>query len=202
MIKTMPHSKIKNILSTKTLSLIVIMVALSLASNYALITVPNVKFMDLFVFVSGYLMGVFPGVLVGVLAWLVYGTLNPYGFDLSIFIACIIGESLYGVVGGLFAKFKLLNLEETSKINYLNGVEYYMSNLKLGILGFLLTFIYDLLTNTAISLVYGLPLLAVIISGVKFAVLHEVSNFLFFSFGGAPLILTIKKVIFKGGENL
>ncbi len=193
--EVMLHPRSSHILSTKNLSLIAIMVALNLASNYALITVPNVKFMDLFVFVSGYLMGALPGALVGALTWLVYGTLNPYGFDLPIFIACIIGESLYGVAGGLLIELKSLNLEMSS--NRLDNAGFWANNLKFGILGFILTFIYDLLTNAAISLVYGSPLPIVIMTGGVFAIIHEVSNFLFFFFGCSPLILTIKKIMFE-----
>ncbi|MEM3051585.1 MAG: hypothetical protein QXJ40_05820, partial [Candidatus Bathyarchaeia archaeon] len=75
-------------------------------------------------------------------------------------------------------------------------------NLRFGILGFLLTFIYDLFTNIVSGVVAGLPPLIAILSGVPFAVAHEVSNFIFFLFGCNTLIVTVRKIAFKGGEKL
>ncbi|MBS7635428.1 hypothetical protein KEJ34_08135 [Candidatus Bathyarchaeota archaeon] len=185
----MRSSKSRFLLSTRTLSFVVLMTAMNLISNYAMIGIPNIKFMDLFVFVSGYVSGVVSGVLIGVLTWLVYGTINPYGFIFPILVACCVGESLYGIVGGLSAKIGLADFSEPY-------------NLKFGILGFLLTFVYDLFTNIVSGLVAGLPPLMAILNGVPFAVAHEVSNFFFFLFGCNTLIVTVRKIAFKGGEKL
>lgn len=181
--------KSRSLLSTRTLSFVALMTAMNLISNYAMIGIPNIKFMDLFVFVSGYVSGVVPGVLVGVLTWLVYGTVNPYGLILPILVACCVGESLYGVAGGLSAKIGLADF----------GGPY---NLKFGILGFLLTFVYDLFTNIVSGVVAGLPPLIAISYGVPFAIAHEASNFFFFLFGCNTLIVTVRKMAFKGGEKL
>lgn len=187
--KPMRSSKSRFLLSTRTMSFVVLMTAMNLISNYAMIGIPNIKFMDLFVFVSGYVSGILPGVLIGILTWLVYGTINPYGFIFPILVACCVGETLYGVAGGLSAKIALVDF----------GRPY---NLRFGILGFLLTFIYDLFTNIVSGVVAGLPPLIAILSGVPFAVAHEVSNFIFFLFGCNTLIVTVRKIAFKGGEKL
>jgi hypothetical protein len=185
--------------STRTLSFVSLMTAMNLISNYAMIGIPNVKFMDLFVFVSGYVSGVVPGVLVGVLTWLVYGTMNPYGFSFPILIACCVGEALYGVVGGLSARIDLAGSGES--FVGISDAGFWMDNLKFGILGFLLTSIYDLFTNIISGITVGLPPLIAIINGVPFAVAHEVSNFFFFLFGCKTLIVTVRRMAFKGGEK-
>lgn len=192
-------SRFERTFSTKKLSLIILMTAISLASSYAMIGIPNVNLMDLFVFISGYLMGAFSGIIVGVLTWLVYGTLNPLGFNLAILAATCLGESLYGFVGGLSAKLGLgLGL---SSVKVEDKMLWWV-NLKFGIIGFLLTFIYDLFTNIVSGLIVNIPPFIAIMQGIPFAVAHEVSNFFFFFFGCSALIVSIRKILLKGGENL
>ncbi|MCX8171550.1 MAG: hypothetical protein N3E47_06245 [Candidatus Bathyarchaeota archaeon] len=159
-----------------------------------MIGVPNVKFMDLFVFIGGYLMGLVPGAIVGVLIWLIYGTLNPYGFNLIILAATCLGETFYAVAGWLSAKFELC--PNVRSIRELNGRELWLTNLKFGVIGFLATFFYDLFTNIVSVVIVGLPPLIAIISGAPFAAAHEASNFIFFFFGCSPLIFAIKKLPF------
>ena len=164
------------------------MTGLCVASNYLMLSIPNVKFMDLFVFVSGHAMGPLVGILVGCFTWLVYGTLNPYGFSLPILLATMIGESLYGLVGGLASKLQLL---DPHNLSFFNG-KYWISNFKFAFFGFLLTFIYDLFTNVVSALIAELPIVVVIIFGVPFALAHEVSNFFFFFFGASVMINAVR----------
>lgn len=180
-------------LSTRVLCLVIMLTSINLASNYAMIGIPNVKLMDLIVFLSGYLLGLFPGILVAVLTWLVYGTLNPFGFNLIILIATTLSETIYAIFGWLSRKFNLgSDVIYASKIN---GRDFWLTSLKFGIVGFLATFIYDLITNIASVVIIGLPLIMAIISGAWFAFVHETSNFIFFFFGCIPLIVTLRKVI-------
>ena len=178
----------------KKISFIGIMTSLCIVTNYMLIGIPNVKFMDLFVFVSGYTMGVFPGALVGVLTWLVYGTLNPYGFNLPTLAATCTGESLYGITGGLLSG--KLKLETNGSRFYENLWE---NSLIFGVIGFLLTFTYDFFTNVVTALVFEIPLIPCLIAGIPFALIHEVSNLIIFSLLGSVIINTIQKLI--GGER-
>ena len=171
-------------------SLIAVLTAACIASNYLLIGVVNVKFMDLIVFVSGFVFGPAVGASVGIMTWLVYGTLNPYGFLLPIFIATSIGESLYGIIGGLLG---------------LRGIEYLGAKLtvsiKFAIVGFLLTFIYDLATNIVSGLSVGIPLPIALVSGIPFALAHEASNAAFFFVGALPLISAIDRLLPRGGDD-
>jgi len=182
----------------KKLSFIGIMTSLCVSTNYLLLGIPNVKFMDLFVFISGYTMGSLSGALVGALTWLVYGTINPYGFNLPTLIATCIGESLYGIVGGFS---KRLGLRTSSEPFRISDIKFWKENLMLGIIGFLLTFTYDLFTNVVTAIVFEIPLFTWIVLGVPFAVIHEASNFLLFFSLGSLLINAIRKITFMGGEK-
>ena len=169
---------------TQRASIIAVMTAACIASNYLLIGVVNVKFMDLIVFVSGFAFGPTVGASVGVMTWLVYGTLNPYGFSLPILIATSFGESLYGIAGGL------LGTRGAEAIG--RGVT---AGLKFAITGFLLTFVYDLITNIVSGLSVGIPLNIALMTGIPFAIAHEFSNAAFFFIGASPLITAIGRLI-------
>ncbi|MEM1550755.1 MAG: hypothetical protein QXR13_02335, partial [Candidatus Bathyarchaeia archaeon] len=166
----------------------------NLASNYVMIGIPNVKFMDLIVFVSGYLIGLIPGILVGIFTWLIYGVLNPLGFNLVILVATCLSETVYAIFGWLSKRSIGSSVIASLEIN---GGSFWLTNLKFGIIGFFATFLYDLITNIASVVIVGLPPVMAIISGAWFATVHEVSNFVFFFFGCIPLIATLRKIIPK-----
>ena len=168
------------------ISIIAIMTAACIASNYLLIGIFNVKLMDLIVFSSGFLFGPFVGASVGILTWLVYGTINPYGFSLPVFFSTSIMESLYGIVGGLLGSNESTFLDEGLVLNF-----------KFGVIGFLLTFLYDLVTNVISGLSAGIPLSVAIITGIPFGIVHEGSNAVLFFFGASPLISSVSRFISK-----
>jgi uncharacterized membrane protein len=169
-------------------SVIAVMTAACIVSNYLLIGVFNVKLMDLIVFSSGFLFGPSVGASVGILTWLVYGTLNPYGFSLPVLVATSLMESVYGIVGGIIGKRGKMGVGLTS-------------NLKYGIIGFLLTFLYDLVTNIVSGLSAGIPLGVALITGIPFAIAHEGSNAAFFFLGASPLISAVGRLIPNGGKD-
>jgi len=182
--------KLNPSLSTQKLGFIAVMTALCVTSNYAMIGLPNIKFMDLFVFVSGYCFGTLPGILVGVLTWLVYGTLNPLGFSLPILAATSMGEAFYGLVGGLSRDMGL----RVPGFSMMGKKEHWISNFKIALVGFILTFLYDLFTNIVSGITVGLSIPVALINGIPFAILHEGSNLAFFFWGGAPLIMAVQRI--------
>ena len=157
--------------------------ASAIATNYLMIGALNVKLMDLIVFTSGYIMGSWLGALTGALVWLVYGTINPFGFSLPIFASTVLGETIFGIAGGLFSRQE--------------------SNTGLGfdpwaaITGFLLTFVYDLFTNIVSGVTAGVPIPLALITGIPFTLAHMISNTVFFGFGFKPLVNSINKVMVK-----
>jgi hypothetical protein len=164
------------------------MTAACVATNYLLIGLTNVKFMDLIVFISGLAFGATVGSSVGVLTWLVYGTLNPYGFSLPILFATSLSETIYGLAGGILGRLGLFTYASLGRNRVLT------EGLKFAAVGFLLTFVYDLLTNVATSYSLGLPLIPVLVVGIPFSLLHEVSNAAFFFLGVPPMLKLIKKL--------
>jgi len=187
---------------TKQISFVGVMTALCISSNYLMIGLSNVKFMDLLVFISGYVMGSTSGASVGILSWLIYGTLNPYGFNLPTLLATCIGESLFGLVGGVY-RIRNTNSMPSKALDrrrILLKKSFWASNIKMGVLGFLLTFSYDIFTNVVTGIVFEVPLAVYIIAGIPFTVVHEVSNFFFFFLGGNALIGAIKQITSEGGE--
>jgi len=182
-------------LSTRKVSFIGIMTALCISTNYLMIGLVNVKLMDLLVFVSGYVGGISAGVSVGILTWLVYGTINPYGFNIPTLIATCVGESFYGITGGLLGKS--LREDRSFRSLKLTKKGFWETSIKFGIAGFISTFMYDMFTNLITSLVFDIPLIPYIAMGIVFTTIHEVSNFLFFFFGGDVLVNAVMKIMVR-----
>ncbi len=181
------------------------LVALSLATNYVLIWLPNVKIMDLIVFSSGFCFGSFVGVCTGALIWAVYGSLNPYGFDFLIWIAAMICESIYGIVGGTLRRLNPSIFEKSSRKRPL------LINYEFALAGLLATSAYDLLTNLVSGISFSWlyfgsvnwPIVAgIMVSGVPFALIHEFSNAVLFFFGAVPLLLAVKELREHGYARL
>ena len=188
----------KNIrfLPTRKVSFIGVMTALCISTNYLMIGLVNVKLMDLLVFVSGYIMGASVGASVGVLTWLVYGTLNPFGFNIPTLIATCVGESFYGIIGGLLGKSQRKKSSFPPSMS-LTEKSFWKTNIKFGIAGFISTFTYDMFTNLITSLVFDIPLILYIAMGIVFTTIHEISNFLFFFFGCNILVNAIMKIMLR-----
>ena len=86
-------------------ALIPVFTALSLATNYAMIDIPNVKLMDAFVFIAAFLFGLEVGLGTAISIWAVYGFINPYGQDdLTLLLFLMTGECLYAVAGALLSR--------------------------------------------------------------------------------------------------
>jgi energy-coupling factor transport system substrate-specific component len=167
---------------SKRVAILAIFTASAVSTNYLLIGVPNIKFMDLIVFSGGYVFGAKFGSTVAILTWLVYGTLNPFGFSILILLATMTGEVLFGIAGGFLGK----RWEKSST---------WGPDLRFGILGFLLTFLYDLYTNIISAFVAGIPVPIALITGIPFSIAHEFSNATFFMFGIPPITLSLQKVL-------
>jgi uncharacterized membrane protein len=86
-------------------TLIPVFTALSLATNYAMIDIPNVKLMDAFVFIAAFLFGLKVGLGTAISTWAVYGFINPYGQDdATLLLFLMAGECLYAIAGALLSR--------------------------------------------------------------------------------------------------
>tara|TARA_Y100000741_G_scaffold176009_1_gene133568 strand:+ start:127 stop:648 length:522 start_codon:yes stop_codon:yes gene_type:complete len=156
--------------------------ALAIGMGFSLILVPNIELITVIVFISGLMLGCKWGALVGGTAIFIYSGLNPMGSGLSfppLFFMQILGMGITGFTGGLFSRFFL---EKETKV---------FSLITLGFLGFTCTFIYDFLTLISYPLSAGLGvsgMIAALVKGIGFTLLHEISNAIVF-------VVTIPKVI-------
>ena len=172
-----------------TVTIIVTLTAFCVVTNYALVGVPNVNIMDFIVFIGGFCFGPFAGALIGILSWAVYGVINPYGFVPQVWLATMFSESIYGLIGGLLGK----NFASTDFNNQRLGL-----SILCGTMGFILTLIYDLITNVVYALTFGIPIVVAIVFGVPFAVSHEISNAAIFGVGSVALIEVVRKLLGGG----
>lgn len=172
------------------IAVIAVLVALATATNYAMIPLYNVKLMDIIVFIGGFLFGPVVGASIGVFSWTVYGTLNPLGFSVNIWVATMLSETVFGVVGGL-----------VGKTSYDFRVQRAGLCLSFAALGGLLTFVYDIATNVVWGYTCGPSILFAVVFGfVPFSLIHIVSNILFFGVGCVPAISAVSNLI--GGDRI
>ena len=173
-------------IDSRKIALLALLSAAAIASNYLLIGVANIKFMDLIVFTSGFIMGPLMGAVTGCMVWLVYGTINPFGFSLPILVATMLGEALYGVVGGIYGR--------NSQVDGV-GV-----NMWTAFIGFITTFVYDVFTNIVSAYTVGIPISVGLVTGIPFMLAHVLSNTVFFGVGFQPLSSSINKVLGEKNE--
>jgi hypothetical protein len=181
--------------------LIAVFTAECLASNYAMIALPNVKLMDALVFMAAFLFDWTVGIGIAVSTWAIYGFVNPYGqagFPLIFFL--MIGECFYAIGGA--------GLRRTSIAKQLLDERRLSSDLSImvifGIAGLTLTFAYDVLTNFAtymfVSNSLYQALLIGVITGAPFAILHEFSNLWFFALVSPAAIMVAHRFTINQGS--
>jgi hypothetical protein len=157
--------------------LIAVFTAECLATNYAMIALPNIKIMDALVFIAAFLFDWTVGVGIAISTWAVYGFVNPYGqagFPLILFL--MMGECFYAIGGA--------GLRKTSVAKQLLAERRLSADFAViamfGTAGLALTFAYDVLTNFAtyifVSNSLYQALLIGLVTGAPFAILHELSN--------------------------
>ncbi|MGB9718474.1 MAG: hypothetical protein ACPL4E_08560 [Thermoproteota archaeon] len=173
-------------LLAKRVAMLAVLTALAISSNYVLISLPNVKLMDAIVFASSMAMGLKFGAILATLIWMVYGTLNPYGFSLPTLIVVTLSEMIY-----------VLSSKIPPALGFkADGVNIHNS-LVLASIGLFSTLIYDLATNAFVGyLFYGSVLMGLVTMNfpIPMGIIHELSNALFF-----PIAVPVIYRVLKGG---
>jgi hypothetical protein len=184
--------------STKVM-ITAVFTALALATNYALIGIPNVKIMDTLVFIAAFFFGLRLGISVAVSIWLVYGFVNPYGVDTFLMLSFLmIGECFYALAGfALKRSFVARDLVKGTK-------EYQRVSITFGLVGLLATFAYDILTNfgswvLGTSSLYQAFVIGNII-GSPFSVAHEASNVVFFATIAPAIVVAASRLGFRTSQ--
>ena len=160
--------------------------AIAVGMGFSLMFIPNIELITVVVFLAGVYLGMGWGGLVGFTAMGIYSGLNPMGSGLSfppLFLMQVIGMALAGIIGGLV---RPLIIEK--KINFLLMAS-------LSFIGFTITLIYDLLTLLSYPISAGLGfsgILAALLKGLGFTLLHEISNAVVFTATVPPVLRYIK----------
>jgi hypothetical protein len=170
-------------LSARKLAWSGVLIALAIVLKLPILSVPNVEFLTFVIFSSGYLLGMIEGMIVGIISMSIYTSIiTPYGLPpLPIAFAQILSIVLIGFAGGLIYRLNILDLLES-----------FLPYLIMGLLGLILTLIYDLLTNLAVAYVMG-QFIPVMIAAIPFVAIHLLSNFVIFLVF-TPLLLKMSRV--------
>ena len=142
--------------------------ALPIVLKIPIFQIPNVEFFSFVVFASGFLLGIIEGGIVGALSMSIYTLVNPYGPPpVPVGIAQVLSMIFIGISGGFFFS-----------LNLFRGLKF-ATFIGMGIAGFLLTLVYDILTNLGVVIVAG-EFVPVMLAGVPFALIHLFSNAIIF----------------------
>ncbi len=154
-------------------ALIAILAALTIGGNYALSAIPNVELSSVMVFLSGFLFGPLIGILVGLIAMTIYQLMNPWGAFIPPIGLAVIGCTMFiGFVGGILGRnFQLSATKEEIPLRW---------HLWPALFGVMITFFYDMVTNLAYCITFGVPFVIAFITGSPFMVLHTVTNCILF----------------------
>lgn len=174
----------------RRLTLISLFAAAMVALGLTFITVPNVELVTLTCFLAGVFLGTRDGIAAAALGEGLYSFLNPMGAaPPPLFLAQVIGMSLAAFVGSMSAKdtFWLFVRFKIDKTKW----PIWKSSIFFGVLGLLLTLIFDLLTTASFLLFAGLSVekfIASLVFGMYFYFLHIGFNTLIFA-GVLPVII-------------
>lgn len=176
-------------LLAKRVASLAVLAALAISSNYVLISLPNVKLMDAIVFASSMAMGLRFGAVLSILIWMVYGTLNPYGFNLPTLIVVTLSEMIYV----LFSRIPPALGFKATGANIHNS-------LVLASVGLFSTLVYDLATNAFVGyLFYGSILIGLVTMNfpIPMGIIHEFSNALLF-----PIVVPVIYRVLKNDNTV
>ena len=179
-------------MKTRRVATASIMIALCIATNYALLFIPNVKLMDVLVFTSGFVFGLWTGITVGAFSWLVYGAINPLGFSLPALLSTMIGETIYGLTGAALRRSWL----KTDRMGL--KASFSVRNMGFGLVGLITTLIYDLFTNATTGILfYNSAWIGLLTMNfpLPMGIIHEVSNFLLFTTLCPLVIMAMKRTL-------
>ena len=157
---------------TNQVAVVAVFTAFAVASDFALTDALNVKLVDPIVFAVAFVFGLEPGVWVGVLSELIWGTVSPFGFGGYIIPFLVGGEVLYALAGWAAGKAWSGDARRFSS-----------RNLYMGAALAVCAFVWDLETNAG-SAILSYPnltfhkLLATEAAGIPFMLAHEVSDLL------------------------
>ncbi len=182
-------------LKTTLMALVAMFIALIVGTGWALAMVPNVELVTALAFTAGATLGPVLGLITGAGGMFLFSATNPVGSGLAFPLtlgAQTIAQSVIGLSGGAFVR---LNSTRMETWNF---------RLLIATTGLLVTIFYDGLTSISFPLFAGAgpaEILALLISGLAFTVIHQLSNTLLF-FLVVPRMIRVSRTALKGRLNL
>jgi len=161
-------------MKTTTMTLVAMFVALMVGLGWTLALVPNVEFITALAFTAGATLGPGLGAITAMTGMFFFSATNPVGSGLAfpiLLAAQVISMGLVGLAGGW--------LRSKDPAELTAG----LARFSLALTGLILTAIYDGLTSISFPLFAGAgggEILTVLISGLAFTVIHQISNVLIF----------------------
>ena len=156
------------------MALVAMFVALMVGSGWALAMVPNVELVTALAFTAGATLGPVLGAVTGASGMFLFSATNPVGSGLAfpvLLAAQVTGQAVMGLLGGLFAG---TDPDKLARRRY---------RALLAASGLGGTILYDGLTSISFPLFAGAAvteIIALLVSGLAFTVLHQVSNTMIF----------------------
>ena len=177
------------------ISLIATFTALAIVLGYAMAYIPNIEVFTLMIFLSGFIMGKKEGAIIGLLSASIFTFFNPFGSSPPLlFIYQLIHYSLTGLSGGLAKNFMLNRKFFKPK----EDLYVYQVMVIFGVIGGLLTFIFDILSTLLGGFTVSTSLdyfIASYLFGIVFTTVHLIGNILVFVFLLPGLIQIIMKLV-------
>jgi hypothetical protein len=165
--------------TTQKIALAGLLSSLAVALGFLLMAIPNVELITLVVFVSGSILGVRGGALVGVVSILIYSIANPMGTAVPLVtVSQALGQ---GIVGASGAAAPLIRRLSNRRV---------VRSAMFAAAGVLVTLQYDLLTNLALGVSVG-SVGPVVVAGMVFSLVHFASNAMIFFFL-ADVLLSVR----------
>jgi len=169
--------------------------ALAVVIGYMLVFLPNIELFTLMIFLAGFIMGKKDGAIIGLMSSFIFVFFNPYGVSpLPLFAYQLAHYSLVGFLGGISHNF-------LSKKDYFkpeDDLYVFRVLLIFGIIGAVITFVYDILSTLigALSIFGTLDTFWVTyIIGLPFTTVHLIGNTLGFIFILPGLIQLIYRLL-------
>lgn len=169
--------------------------ALAVVLGYLLAFIPNIELFTLVIFLSGFILGIREGVIIGALSSLIFVFFNPIGASPPpLLVYQVFHYTLTGLSGALTSKF-LKNRKFYSPKEDLYRLPIMII---LGIIGLIITTGYQILSALVDVFVYFGTLgefLPYFLTGIPFTIVHIVGNVLGFTFILPGLIQLIYKLL-------
>jgi hypothetical protein len=157
--------------SSRKIAKMGVFTALPIVLKIPILQIPNVEFFSFVVFTSGFLLGIIEGGIVGALSMSIYTIFNPYGLPpLPIGIAQVLSMIFIGILGGLLYTMILPGRNKKISLSAFTWM---------GVTGFSVTLLYDILTNLGVVIVTG-QFLPIMLAAIPFTLVHLLSNTLIF----------------------